>query len=63
MGNAQKEGRHGEMTLDQFKAYVATIPADQRCELMERAAIMEESNGWTMEVAMERAVKLHREKQ
>jgi len=51
----------GEMTIDQFKQYLASIPAEQRYELMERANIMEEANGWTMEVAMERAVALHRE--
>ena len=49
------------MTLDQFKAYLASIPADRRVELEERAAILEEANGWTMEVAMERAVKMHKE--
>jgi len=49
------------MTLDQFKAYLNTIPADQRYELAERASILEEANGWTMEVAMERAVKMHKE--
>ena len=47
------------MTLIQFRAYLDTLPADQRYEVEERAAIMEESNGWTMEVAMERAVKMH----
>ena len=49
------------MTIDQFKAYLASIPADRRYELSERAAIMEEANRWTAEVAMERAVKMHRE--
>ena len=49
------------MTLDQFKAYLLSVPADRRVELEERAAIMEEANGWTAEVAMERAVKMHRE--
>ena len=50
------------MTLDQFKAYLASIPADRRYELAERAAIMEEANRWTAEVAMERAVEEHKRK-
>jgi hypothetical protein len=49
------------VTIDQFKAYLSGIPADQRYELAERAAILEEANGWTMETAMERAVKMHKE--
>ena len=49
------------MTLDQFKAYLLSVPADRRVELEERAAIMEEANRWTAEVAMERAVKMHKE--
>ena len=50
------------MTLDQFKAYLLSVPADRRYELEERATIMEEANGWTMEVAMERAVEEHKRK-
>ena len=48
------------MTTDQFKAYLLSVPADRRVELEERAAIMEEANRWTAEVAMERAVEEHK---
>ena len=49
------------MTTDQFKAYLDSIPAGERYELAERAAIMEEANHWTVERAMERAVQMHKE--
>jgi len=49
------------MTLDQFKAYLNTIPVDQRVDVSERAAIMQHDGGLTEEVAMEQAVKAHKE--
>ena len=49
------------MTTAQFKSYLNTIPVDQRVDVEERAAIMQNEGGLTEEVAMERAVKAHKE--
>ena len=50
------------MTPTQFRTYLATLPADQRHEVEERAAIMQHDGGLTEEVAQERAVRAHKEK-